>query len=382
MNVMKSNREKWRATWLMAVALLAGTHSLLAQESVEQRLARLESLMEEQQARQQEMKSSQLPQLHGIIRGKYEYQPEMDASRFEVRNARLSAEGKLTKRSAYKLEIDLCDESEIKMKDAWVRLTPIATLRATVGQQRMPFSIDAHRNPSAQYFANRSFIAKQVGNMRDVGFQLGYDVMVADGGARRKLLSVDAGLFNGSNLDDQKQAWFSHPGYSARLQFYPVEGLALVPSIQHQQIAQRQASYTSLDMGLWFERYGWHLEAEYLHKSYAHDAFSSCNAVNAMAIYRHPVAGKESYLSAVSGLLRYDYMDDHSNGKSGLDEAGRLKQTDAERHRLTAGCTFSVRNAFFPTDIRLNYERYWYPHGGVAKESEQDKLVVELMVRF
>ena len=382
MNVMKSNREKWRATWLMAVALLAGTQSLLAQESVEERLARLESLMEQQQAKQQEMKSNQLPQLHGIIRGKYEYQPGMDASRFEVRNARLGAEGKLTKRSAYKLEIDLCDESEIKMKDAWVRLTPIATLRATIGQQRMPFSIDAHRNPSAQYFANRSFIAKQVGNMRDVGFQLGYDVMVADGGARRKLLSVDAGLFNGSNLDDQKQAWFSHPGYSARLQFYPVEGLALVPSIQHQQIAQRQASYTSLDMGLWFERYGWHLEAEYLHKSYAHDAFSSCNAVNAMAIYRHPVAGKESYLSAVSGLLRYDYMDDHSNGKSGLDETGRLKQTDAERHRLTAGCTFSVRNAFFPTDIRLNYERYWYPHGGVAKESEQDKLVVELMVRF
>lgn len=32
----------------------------------------------------------------------------------------------------------------------------------------MSFSIDAHRNPSAQYFANRSFIAKQVGDMRDV----------------------------------------------------------------------------------------------------------------------------------------------------------------------------------------------------------------------
>ena len=52
MNVMKSNREKWRATWLMAVALLAGTQSLLAQESVEERLARLESLMEQQQAKQ------------------------------------------------------------------------------------------------------------------------------------------------------------------------------------------------------------------------------------------------------------------------------------------------------------------------------------------
>ena len=385
MTTQKARKIQTLYTWMRILLLVlfltflyaASAHAQGSSDSrgMEERLTRLEKMM-------QSKTSKFMPGLHGILRGKFEYEPDLNAGRFEVRNARLSVVGKLPLCSEYKIEIDLCDEGEMKMKDAWVRVTPWKTLRLSLGQQRMPFSIDAHRNPSAQYFANRSFIAKQVGNMRDVGFQLGYDVMVADGGARRKLLSVDAGLFNGSNLDDQKQAWFSHPGYSARLQFYPVEGLALVPSIQHQQIAQRQASYTSLDMGLWFERYGWHLEAEYLHKSYAHDAFSSCNAVNAMAIYRHPVAGKESYLSAVSGLLRYDYMDDHSNGKSGLDEAGRLKQTDAERHRLTAGCTFSVRNAFFPTDIRLNYERYWYPHGGVAKESEQDKLVVELMVRF
>lgn len=55
--------------------------------------------------------------------------------------------------------------------------------------------------------------------------------------------------------------------------------------------------------------------------------------------------------------------------------------TDAERHRMTLGATFSVRNKFFPTDLRINYERYWYPHGG-AKESEMDKIVCELMIQF
>ncbi len=44
--------------------------------------------------------------------------------------------------------------------------------------------------------------------------------------------------------------------------------------------------------------------------------------------------------------------------------------------------TFHVANKFFPTDIRLNYENYWYPNGGTPKESEQDKLVAELMIRF
>lgn len=332
---------------------------------------------------------STTPQLHGILRGKYEYEPDLDASRFEVRNARLSVEGNLPLRSSYKLEVDLCDESQIKMKDAWVRLVPYKNLRATIGQQRMPFTIDAHRNPSAQYFANRSFIAKQVGDMRDVGFQLGYDITDADG---RKVLSADAGIFNGSNLDNQKTAWFSSPGYSARLQYYPVKGVAIVPSIQHQLIANREASYTSVDLGAYYEiplthsdgqGGSLHLEAEYLRKFYAKDAFDDCNAIDAMAIYKQKLKSEKSYIQAISYLLRYDYMDNHSDGKKGFVEGTTiLQQSDAERHRLTAGLTFHVANKSFPTDIRLNYEKYWYPNNGTPKESEQDKLVAELMIRF
>ncbi len=323
---------------------------------------------------------AQTPQIHGILRGKYEYQPDLEASRFEVRNARLSADGNLANRSAYKLEVDLCDESAIKMKDAWVRVNPVGSLRITLGQQRMPFSIDAHRNPSAQYFANRSFIAKQVGDMRDVGAAVGYDFKDNEGG---KILSVDAGMYNGSNLDNQKTAWFTSPAYSARIQYFPVKGLALIPSIQHQLIANREASYTSIDFGAYYEQSGLHLEAEYLRKFYAKDAFDDCNAINAMAIYKQNLKSERSYIQAVSYLVRYDYMDNHSDGKKGFSEgSSRLLQSDAERHRLTAGLTFSVRNSNFPTDIRLNYEKYWYPTGGTPKESEQDKLVAELMIRF
>lgn len=331
--------------------------------------------------------SKYMPQIHGILRGKYEYQPALGASRFEVRNARLSAEGNLPLRSSYKLEVDLCDESAIKMKDAWVRLNPWSSLRITLGQQRMPFSIDAHRNPSAQYFANRSFIAKQVGDMRDVGAAVGYDFMNQK---NRKVLSIDAGIYNGSNLDNQKTAWFKSPGYSARIQYFPTKGVAIIPSVQHQVIANRKASYTSLDFGAYYEWKNVHLEAEYLHKFYAKNAFDDCNAVNTMAIYRQNLKKEKSFIQAVSYLLRYDYMDKHSDGKQGFEtqevpegetQAERLIQSDAQRHRLTAGLTFSVRNPYFPTDIRLNYEKYWYPHGG-AKESEQDKLVAELMIRF
>lgn len=324
---------------------------------------------------------AQAQNVHGILRGKYEYQPEMGASRFEVRNARLSLDG-TTQKSAYKLEVDLCDESQIKMKDAWVRLSPWKHLRATIGQQRMPFSIDAHRNPSAQYFANRSFIAKQVGDMRDVGFQIGYDWLNED---NRKVIIIDAGIFNGSNLDNQKSAWFEDPSYSARLRWFPIQDWVIIPSIQHQKIAERKAAYTSLDLGSYYEttlRKGTlHLEAEYLHKMYQHEAFDDCDAINTMVIYRQTL-NEKNYFEGLSYLLRYDYMDDHSDGKKGMSDLNRLIISDYARHRLTAGLTFHVRNHDFPTDLRLNYEKYWYPDNGIAKESEQDKIVCELMIRF
>jgi len=322
--------------------------------------------------------------IHGILRGKYEYQPYMEKGRFEVRNARLSASGKLPLRSEYKLEVDLCDESSIKMKDAWVRLNPWKSLRLTIGQQRMPFSIDAHRNPSAQYFANRSFIAKQVGDMRDVGFQAGYDIINKE---KRKVLSLDAGIFNGSNLDNQKSAWFSSPAYSARIQYFPTKQLAIVPSIQHQQIAERKASYTSLDFGTYYETGGWHVEVEYLHKFYAKDAFADCSAVDAMVIYKHKLKREKSFVERISFLGRYDWMQDHSSGKNGFEKDASdtptttLALTDSERHRMTLGTNLHIRNPYFPTDLRFNYEKYWYPHGG-AKESEQDKIVCELMIKF
>lgn len=339
-------------------------------EEIEARLTKLEKLAQKKQ-------NDYLPQLHGILRGKFEYEPDLDAGRFEVRNARLSVSGKLPLCSEYKMEIDLCDEGEMKMKDAWVRVSPWRTLNLSIGQQRMPFSIDAHRNPSAQYFANRSFIAKQVGDMRDVGFLMSYDFLDHD---QRKVVSLEAGVFNGSNLNDQKEAWFTSPGYSARLQYYPIKGLAIVPSIQHQQIANREASYTSLDMGAWYEAKGWHIEAEFLHKMYEHNAFDDCNAIDAMLFYTQKLKKDKALIESISYLSRYDYMQDHSSGKSGMD-GSQLVLTDKERHRLTLGMTFALRNPYFPTHLRLNYEKYWYPDGG-AKESEQDKIVCELMIKF
>ena len=97
-----------------------------------------------------------LPEIRGTIRGKYEYQTETSESRFEVRNARFSVSGNVHPIVAYKAEIDLSDEGSIKMLDAYARVFPVKDLNFTIGQMRVPFTIDAHRSPHQQYFANRS----------------------------------------------------------------------------------------------------------------------------------------------------------------------------------------------------------------------------------
>ena len=62
-----------------------------AQElTLEERLTQIEQELQRQTENQKFM-----PQIHGILRGKYEYEPDLNASRFEVRNARLSVDGNM-----------------------------------------------------------------------------------------------------------------------------------------------------------------------------------------------------------------------------------------------------------------------------------------------
>lgn len=90
----------------------------------------------------------------------------------------------------------------------------------------------------------------------------------------------------------------------------------------------------------------------------------------------------------MSPLVRYDFMSDHSDGKryktdDDTDEAskGQLIVNDYKRSRITGGVTLSLDKPFL-SDIRVNYEKYFYGHDGIPKPSEKDKIVVEFMVHF
>ena len=311
------------------------------------------------------------PEIHGTIRGKYEYQTEEGEGRFEVRNARISVSDKLIEQLSYKAEVDLSDEGTIKMLDAYARLTPVKRLNFTIGQFRVPFTIDAHRSPHQQYFANRSFIAKQVGNVRDVGATLGYTFS----GANPVIL--EAGLFNGSGLTNQKNYWTKAVNFSAKAQFFLPKGFNVTLSTQ--KISPNSNTTMMYDLGTYYHANGWHVEAEYLYKHYSHDLFSDVHSFDGFINYDIKVRRKESLIKKVSPLVRYDFMSDHNDGTVGED--GSLVLTDYKRHRVTTGVTFSLSKPFV-SDIRLNFEKYFYREGAIPKPSEKDKIVFEIMTRF
>lgn len=320
-------------------------------------------------AEENDTKLTYKPEIHGTVRGKYEYEPQIDKGRFEVRNARISFEGKVVPKVSYKAEIDLSDEGSIKMLDAYVRYQPQKPLKFTIGQMRVPFTIDAHRSPHLQYFANRSFIAKQVGNVRDVGAAVSYSF------GTTMPTTVEGGIFNGSGLTNQKDFWTSDYNFSAKLQ-------TMIAGQFNVTLSTQKSHAGEADVMMWcgggyWEADGWHIEAEYLRKNYMKNAFKPVNAVDAFAAYRIPM---KNVLTGLSILGRYDYMSDHSNGKT--NDSGTLTLTDQKRHRATGGITLSMGDKSLQADVRINYEQYFYGSKAVPGISDRNKIVVEFVAHF
>ena len=128
-----------------------------------------------------------------------------------------------------------------------------------------------------------------------------------------------------------------------------------------QKIKPDDVDVMMYDAGLYWHARGWHVEAEYLYKHYAHDAFRPVHAFDSFVSYDIPTG--QGLIRYVTPLLRYDYMSDHSDGKRYLEgkenPEGSLIVNDYQRSRITGGVTLSLKKPFV-SDIRINYEKYFY----------------------
>jgi hypothetical protein len=169
-----------------------------------------------------------LPDIDGIIKTKAELDLNNSQIRFEARNVRFGAKGKINQYISYKTEIDLSDEGKIKMLDAYVRFTPLTNLDFYMGQRKIPFSTDYIRNPAENIFTNLSFLSKYINEgMRDIGFFANYKFTGN--------IPVDLVVGAVNRTGNNNPLWTDKPNLVGRLAAGSEKGIRLTGNIYYEE---------------------------------------------------------------------------------------------------------------------------------------------------
>ncbi len=307
------------------------------------------------------------PSIGGTIRGKYEYNTSLEAHRFQVRNARYSIRGAVSPHASYKAEIDLSNEGQIRMLDAFVQMNATPQFAFIIGQQKVPFSTDNLRSPHNLLFANRSFLGKQLAGLRDVGATIEYGI------SDNIPLELIVGVYNGKGLYNQ-QEWRTELSYAFRGVYSPTKNWEF--QINYNTIQPYDLRLYIFNGGLMFTTERWIIETEAYYKQYDNKVFPDTKGFFAMASYDIPTPKLKS-MESISPRLRFDYMSDDNNGRID-DITNSYIVNDVQRSRITSGINFNFKKPFV-NEIRLNYEYYIYAAHLPNKDS---KLVIEFVTKF
>jgi hypothetical protein len=316
-------------------------------------------------------KTEYIPEIDGTIRGKYEYFTEIDEHRFQIRNARFSVRGNISPIAAYKAEIDLSDEGRTRMLDAFVKLKMVDWLSFTIGQQKVPFSTDNLRSPHQLFFANRSFMGKQLTNLRDVGVSFNF--------INEKAVPFDMtlGIYNGLGLYTQdKTLKLNELSYAARVELFPGKPIQL--SLNANTINPDSIRMTYYNAGISAEYLQFHFETEYIIKTYGeNNLLNSKYTTGYLLMAKYDIKTlKSEHITKISPVLRYEGMT--RNLKYEVQNSTSIvPKMDEASSRVTGGLIISL-NKPFVNDIRLNYERYFWNDGSNANS----KFVAEFVVKF
>lgn len=312
-------------------------------------------------------KSEYIPDIHGTLRTRAEWATETGEYRFQVRNARVSIGGNVGPAVSYYVNTDFCDRGKIKILDVWARLKVTSDIYVQAGQFRMPFGVDPFRAPHTYYFANRSFIGKQICNYRAVGAKAAYMLPSHP-------LTIEAGLFSPTTIGDHS-GWEKKLTYSCKAS-YKIDNVALTTGFQSVIAGGIRANL--VDCCVSWSAGRWIVEGEYMHEQYTAGNYDGCHAYNLFTDYRLPI--KAGIFNRLSFQGRFDGMTDQGKHR---DNAGKTIVDNQARNRVTIGTTISyVRSKSMYVDLRLDYEKYFYKRGTAHGSDDGDKTVLELVLRF
>ncbi len=333
---------KFKPRHLASIVLLGGVATLAAQESTD---------------------VNYMPHIGGVIRTRWEAELDGGLNRFAVMNARVNLKGNIAKPIDYFLQADLCRQGTIQFLDGWARLAITPKLKIKVGQYRMPFGVDPFRAPGNYIFSNRSFIGRDLSNVRAVGADVAYTF-------DKIPLSIEAGVFNPTSIG-YHTGYTSAKAYAAKA-VYKINNVTLTTGFK--SLEPDSVRINLADAAITYNSGRWLAEAEYMYKHYTNSAMTPCHAYNFYASYAMPV--KLGVFNLMSFQGRFDGTTDHSTGTR--NSQGNLQVDLPAVNRMTLGATITYVYKLVRLDFRLNYENYFYKHGVAPSAERDDKFVAEI----
>lgn len=309
---------------------------------------------------QQEKEDKQdfIPDLDAILKTKVEYDLDHSLMRFEVRNARFGVRGKINDHMGYRFELDLSDEGELKMLDAWVSFYPTKNFIIYLGQKKIPFSTDYLRSPADNIFANRSFLAKYINDgLRDIGIFAEYKT---EGDIP---LNIQVGGVNGTGNNNPD--WISKPGLAGRLTAGNENGFRMAGNIYlgEDELRDRQTIFGG---EVRYATGDFFIESEYITRSWT-DTLSA--RIHDDGLYIHSWYNfriENRMVKIITPSARWDMM-----GNSVFSD-------ESDASRITLGLNFGFEPRQFHSEIRINYENYFKQKLPI----HTDKLTLEFIARF
>lgn len=308
------------------------------------------------------------PHIHGVLRTRLEVNTTDGEYRFQVRNARLSLDGKIAAWADYFIQTDLCDQGKMKILDAYARISPSRNFFFQAGQFRMPFGVETFRAPATYIFANRSFMGKQMCNYRAVGAKAGYKFSHLP-------LGIEAGIFNPSAIGDHT-GWHKDLAFASKL-WYKLSNVTFTTGFQSIHPSSVRANL--IDASVAWHTSRWQVEGEYMYEHYVHHAHTPAHSYVFFADYRMPIHAWK--FNRLSFQARFDGITAHSSAIP--DTNGILITDNPARNRLTLGSTISyIHTKNIWLDIRANYEKYFHHSTTTLTSDLGDKALLELVLRF
>ena len=305
-----------------------------------------------------EKRSEYLPDIDGILKTKVEYDLNRSLIRFEVRNARFGAKGKINDLMSYKAEIDLSDEGKMKMLDAFVRFSPLKNLDFYLGQRKIPFSTDYLRNPAENIFANRSFLTKYINDgMRDIGFYADYRFNM------EFPFEILVGAVNGTGNNNPQ--WISRPNFVGRIIAGSEKGFRAAFN-SYSGEAKDKEKLAMFGGELRYSTGSFLIESEYIRRNWT-DTLSARQHDDGLYIHSYyNFIFEEKLFYLVTPTVRWDFI-----GNS-------VFNNEIDVNRITLGVNIGFEPRQFYSEIRLNYENYLTGNLPI----HTDKLTLEFIARF